>query len=142
MTPEPRIALPLSPLLVASAAGILPVCGLLALLGVMLGRAGPFLSASLGTALVALGAALLATFASVPWIAKPASTAMLAWTAGSMLRLLLTAAGAFLLYSAPPSGWLHGVGEARAPFLLAVATAYLAGLLAEVGVVARILRQT
>lgn len=135
---EPRLSLPILPLITASVGGALAVGAAVTLIGWVIGRGGPFTMAGAAAGGVVALASVLSTVASVPWIPKPASTAMLAWLAGSMLRMLLTATGAFLVYSAPPSGWLPGLNEARAPFLLAVATAYLTGLLVEVGVVARI----
>ncbi len=79
----------------------------------------------------------LGNLVTVPWIAKPASTAGLAWIAGSMVRFVAAAAVSFLLYSAPQTGWSEDLARAKAPFLFAVAGGFLLSLLLEVAVIAR-----
>src|SRR5690606_35227537 len=52
--------------------------------------------------------AVLTSLATVPWIPKPMSTALMAWLAGSGFRMLFALALTLLLYSAPPDGPVAG----------------------------------
>lgn len=87
----------------------------------------------------ALGAGLTAAFSTIglllifPWMAKPASTAMLMWLVSDVLSMLMTLAAAYLLYSAT---FLQSH-----PLLLGVVLAYFVTLLGKVAVVASHMRK-
>jgi|SRR5688572_926670 len=72
---------------------------------------------------VVLVVCLLGVLAMAPWRARPTSTWMTLWLAGTVLRMLAAPALTFLLYSATP---LNAVA-----LTLAVAVAYLIVLLTE-----------
>jgi len=143
---EPDISLPTLKLLAAQIAAAVAILVVWAGVGMLL-RDMPFhvASAGLGVAAVTV-AAVVTTLLGMPWMPKPASTALLAWLACTMLRMLASPGLLLLLYSAPFAGrWstLHEeLAAAKASALLALATTFLFGLLVEVGVIARHLRQT
>lgn len=139
---EPSLVLPTWSMLLVGVAAPAAVGGLWALAGLLLDRPS-WQVVGFVAAFVVSASAVLSTLATVPWIPKPASTAGLAWMAGSALRGLLSIAGGFLLYSAPPFGWSEDLAKGATPFLLSVATAWFVALLAEVVVIARhVLRAT
>jgi hypothetical protein len=86
-------------------------------------------------------AATVATSASVaiiflrPWRPRRLAEWPFVWLAGSFVRLVLTLAGAFLLYSAP----FHGLGGMW--LAAAVMMAYLAALIGETRVYAATMRR-
>lgn len=86
------------------------------------------LTGQLGSVVVAVVAAL-AIVAMTPWRPRPMIDWMTWWLAGTVVRLLVTPAGAFLLYSAARL-------EAE-PLTLSVAMTYLVTVLTETAVLAR-----
>lgn len=85
-----------------------------------------------GAGVVAI-VALLSVLVMTPWKARPMDLWMTFWLAGTVVRLLITPLGAFLLYSATPL-------PANA-LALAVALAYLVTVLTESVVLARHVRK-
>lgn len=81
----------------------------------------------IGVALVA-AVTIAGVFAIVPWMAKPASITMMLWLVADVFGMLLTLAGAFLLYSA--------TSLSSRPLLLGVVVAYFLTLLGKVIVAA------
>ena len=77
--------------------------------------------------------ALLSVLVMTPWKARPMDLWMTFWLAGTVVRLLLTPVGAFLLYSATPLP--------ASALALAVALAYLVTVLTESSVLARHVRR-
>ncbi len=136
LAPEPFIRLPTVALLAASALGSGAVVAVVWAIGLGVGRPD-FGPAGLVAGLVVIGAAWVSILITVPWMPKPASTAGLAWMAGSMLRMLGAAGIGFLLYSAPSFGGTSGPAVASSAFLLTLAAAFFAGVLCEVAVIAR-----
>ncbi len=141
---EPDITLPTLSLLAAQLGTGVALLGLWTGVGAVLGDV-PFHAASgaMGVGAVT-AAAVVTTLLGMPWMPKPASTALLAWLACTMLRMLASPALLLLLYSAPFAGqWPSpdsSLAAAKASALLALATAFLVGLLVEVGVIARHIR--
>jgi hypothetical protein len=133
---EPNLALPTGAILFVSVVVPAIIAGVWTLAGWIAGNPVWPIAGLAGAAVVALSA-ILSTLATVPWIPKPASTAGLAWMAGSALRGMLSIAGGLLLYSAPPFGWSEDLAKGASPLLFAVATAWFVALLAEVAVIAR-----
>lgn len=134
---EPRLALPLLPLVAASMVAACVIAGVWLAVGSLLGRGALYLHVALVAGAITVITSALGNVVTLPWIAKPASTAGLAWIAGSMVRFVAAATFSFLLYSAPQTGWSEDLARAKAPFLFAVASGFLLGLLLEVAVIAR-----
>lgn len=125
---EPTLALP-TLRLVAAVFGTCAASALLWMGAVALGPWGRdvMLAGPVGALAVALtGAAGVLVMA--PWKTRAISAWCTMWLAATVLRMLLTIAAAFLLYSATPLS-----PEA---LCLAIAAAYLLALLSEAGVVA------
>lgn len=80
-------------------------------------------------AIVVAAVAAVSVVAMTPWKRRPMADWMSWWLAGTVVRLLVTPACAFLLYSAARL-------EAE-PLALSVATAYLVTVLTETAVLAR-----
>ncbi|MCA9286038.1 MAG: hypothetical protein KDA22_12515 [Phycisphaerales bacterium] len=135
---EPRIALPAVGMVLATILVGIGFAGVWVVAVNLLQQSDDVVRAGVAAAILTTACGLFSTTATLPWIPKPASTALLAWLAGSGFRMLFTLAAALLLYSAPPAGPLGGVAGARTAFLLAVAASFLLGLLVEVAVVARV----
>lgn len=76
----------------------------------------------LAALLVGLGATC-GILAMQPWRPRSLATWPMVWMAGSMVRFMVTLGGAFLLYSATPSGTVH--------LWIGVVIAYLATLVGE-----------
>ena len=76
----------------------------------------------LAALLVGLGATC-GILAIQPWRPRSLATWPMVWMAGSMVRFMVTLGGAFLLYSATPSGTVH--------LWIGVVIAYLATLVGE-----------
>jgi hypothetical protein len=76
----------------------------------------------LAALLVGLGATC-GILAMQPWRPRSVATWPMVWMAGSMVRFMVTLGGAFLLYSATPSGTVH--------LWIGVVIAYLATLVGE-----------
>jgi len=133
---EPNLTLPTRQILLVSLVAPAAIAGLWTLVGWIAGRPIWPVAGVAGAGVVAISA-IVSTLATVPWIPKPASTAGLAWMAGSALRGVLSIAGGLLLYSAPPFGWSEDLAKGASPLLFAVATAWFVALLAEVAVIAR-----
>jgi len=76
----------------------------------------------LAAVLVGLGATC-GILAIQPWRPRPLTTWPMVWMAGSFVRFMVTLTGAFLLYSATPSGTVH--------LWIGVVIAYLATLVGE-----------
>jgi len=135
---EPRIALPALGMVMTTLLVGIGFAGAWVLAVSLLQQPDEVIRAGVVAAILTTACGLFATTVTLPWMPKPASTALLAWLAGSGFRMLLTLATALLLYSAPPAGPLGGVAGARTAFLLAVAASFLIGLLVEVAVVAKV----
>lgn len=133
---EPRLAFPTWSLIGAALAGSATLAAVWWIAGAIAGKPSWGEGGLWGAGVIA-AAAVVTTLMTLPWIPKPASTAGLVWMAGTGLRFVATAGVAFLLYSAPPSGWSEDLAKGAAPFLLAIGTGFLLALLVEVAVIAR-----
>jgi hypothetical protein len=98
---------------------------------------GPWTAAAALAGLAGAAATAVATIVSTlvigPWHERPVSLWMSIWLGGTVVRLLLTPALAFLLYSAAPLSPTALAGS--------VGITYLVTLLSEVAVIARHLRR-
>jgi len=139
---EPEIALPTMTLIAAQIVAGIAVTLLWTGIGVLMGDPKQFAAAGAVGAGVITAAAAVTTIAGVPWIPKPASTALLAWLGCSVLRMIVSTGVLFLLYSAPFAREWTLLSEAKASLLLAWATTFLTGLLVEVGCISRHLRRS
>lgn len=133
MADELRIRLPLGRMLACSLLTPSLIGGVWAVVSLL----GPWgqsaaLAGAVGAAVVAL-TALLGVLVMGPWAKREISMWMTLWLAGTVLRLLLTPAITFLLYSATSLN-----GEALA---LSVAGTYLATLFSEAIVLSMYLRR-
>ena len=131
LPPEQEIAVPATPVLVVCA--LVPVLGGAAWAGVATGlgySSQIVMTGVLGAALV-LAITMAALVVTSPWSRRPVSMQMTMWLAGTVIRLLATPAGAFLLYSAAP---LDGTA-----LTLSVGGIHLATLLTEAAVMSRLL---
>lgn len=131
LPPEAEIAVPALP--VISVCTLVPVLGAAAWAGFASGlgySSQIVMTGVLGGALV-LAITMVALVVTSPWTRRPISMHMTMWLAGTVIRLLATPAGAFLLYSAAP---LDGTA-----LTLSVGGIHLATLLTEAAVMSRLL---
>jgi hypothetical protein len=127
------MTLPTLPLIGVVVACCAVAAGIWAAGATMLGHDDAIIAGAIGAALVA-SCASLGVVVMFPWIARPASTAMLLWLFTDMLGMAAALVLAFLLYSAT---FLSAV-----PLLLGVVLAYLLTLLGKAAVVALHVKRT
>ena len=96
------VALPTGLLIWAAWAACALAGGAWGLVAFALGQRGPVAFTGPAAAGVVAVAATVALLVIRPWRPKPAFTWANVWMAGSFLRLVITLAGVFLLYSATP----------------------------------------
>lgn len=127
-TEDPTLALPTLRLLAALVtAGAGTALGWLAVVRVA-GYGGDVAAAGAAGSALVVGVSAASLLAILPWRVRPVSSWVNAWLAAIVLRLVLTPAMAYLLYSAAP---LSGT-----PLLLSVATAYVIVQICEAAVLA------
>jgi hypothetical protein len=111
------------------------VAGVWCAIGLALGRDRGFLLGGAAAAGTVATSASVAIILLRPWRPRRLAEWPFAWLAGSFVRLVLTLAGAFLIYSAP----FHGLGGMW--LAAAVMMAYLAALIGETRVYAATMRR-
>jgi hypothetical protein len=139
---EPSISLPLMPLvgMVVALTGANLVAWSVAP-GALGYEADVSKGGMIGATVAGVGA-LAGAVGTVRWIPKPASTALMAWLAGSVLTMIATLGAAFVLYSRASAP--EGLGLSRAggmALLLAVVIAFVMNLFGDVALTARHLKR-
>ena len=125
---EPTFALPAGRLVVSVAlAAAIVGCAWVAI-AILLHQPGDVQWAGLAGAGVVLLVNVLGILAMAPWKARPASTWMTLWLAGTLVRMVAAPALTFLLYFSAPLNAMT--------LTLAVALAYLVVLLTETATIA------
>jgi hypothetical protein len=100
------VTLPTAALIAAAWGACAAVAAAWCAIGLALGRERGFFLGGAAAAATVAAAASVAILALRPWRPRSLAQWPFAWLAGSLVRLVLTLAGAFLLYSAP----FHGLG--------------------------------
>jgi hypothetical protein len=130
---EPSLTLPTGRMLLTAAAASAAAFGLWAAAASRIAPGREVLMAGgAGTAVVAV-VSVVAVLIMQPWRTRPITAWMNWWLGALVLRILLTPAAGFLLYSA--------TALSLTPLMLAVATAYVAVQVSEAAVVAHYLKR-
>ena len=130
---EPWLTLPTVSMVAAIAGCCAAAAGLWVAGSLALGYSGEIAATGAFGAAMVLVLGTLGYVLIFPWMAKPASTAMLLWLTADVLSMLMTLAAAYLLYSA--------TFIQSHPLLLGVALAYVVTLLGKVALVALHMRK-
>lgn len=133
MKDEPFITLPTTRLIAVTIACCAAIAGAWAGVTLAMGYDGQTqLGGAVGAGLTGL-CIILMLLLTVPWIAKPASTAMLLWIGSDLVAVALSLGAAYLLYSATFLG--------LQPLFLGVAATFLLVLLGKAILVASHVRK-
>ena len=123
---EPMLALP-SRTLFATVGGVSLLCGIgWAAVSLVLGQTTETVTSGVIGAAITAAVSLLAVLVMTPWKTRPMTAWMTMWLGGTVLRLLVTPALTWLVYSA--------ASLSAKPLALSVAVTYVLTLLSEAAV--------